>query len=59
MNNQACHGRIATSSAQLGLPELQLGIIPGLGGILLTNFTLLIDKKTAFFKLFMNIEVSA
>ncbi|XP_031386430.1 peroxisomal fatty acid beta-oxidation multifunctional protein MFP2-like isoform X1 [Punica granatum] len=28
----ACHARISTSSAQLGLPELQLGIIPGLGG---------------------------
>ncbi|KAG5559882.1 hypothetical protein RHGRI_003242 [Rhododendron griersonianum] len=27
-----CHARISTSSAQLGLPELQLGIIPGLGG---------------------------
>ncbi|XP_028555816.1 glyoxysomal fatty acid beta-oxidation multifunctional protein MFP-a [Dendrobium catenatum] len=29
----ACHSRISTSSALLGLPELQLGIIPGLGGI--------------------------
>eukprot|EP01018_Ginkgo_biloba_P027852 Gb_29566 [translate_table: standard] len=28
----ACHGRIATPQAQLGLPELQLGIIPGFGG---------------------------
>ncbi|CAA7388848.1 unnamed protein product [Spirodela intermedia] len=28
----ACHGRISTSTAQLGLPELQLGIIPGFGG---------------------------
>ncbi|KAK1418990.1 hypothetical protein QVD17_28144 [Tagetes erecta] len=27
-----CNARIATSSAQLGLPELQLGIIPGVGG---------------------------
>ncbi|XP_020595963.1 glyoxysomal fatty acid beta-oxidation multifunctional protein MFP-a-like, partial [Phalaenopsis equestris] len=27
-----CHSRISTSTAQLGLPELQLGIIPGLGG---------------------------
>jgi enoyl-CoA hydratase/3-hydroxyacyl-CoA dehydrogenase len=27
-----CHARVSTSSAQLGLPELQLGIIPGLGG---------------------------
>lgn len=28
----ACHGRVSTSTAQLGLPELQLGIIPGFGG---------------------------
>ncbi|KAK3000976.1 hypothetical protein RJ639_047317 [Escallonia herrerae] len=28
----ACHARVATSNAQLGLPELQYGIIPGLGG---------------------------
>ncbi|KAG8067897.1 hypothetical protein GUJ93_ZPchr0005g15965 [Zizania palustris] len=27
-----CHARVSTSSAQLGLPELQLGIIPGMGG---------------------------
>ena len=30
---QACHARISTSTAQLGLPELQLGLIPGFGGI--------------------------
>ena len=29
---QACHARISTPTAQLGLPELQLGIIPGFGG---------------------------
>ncbi|PIM97820.1 Enoyl-CoA hydratase/isomerase [Handroanthus impetiginosus] len=28
----ACHARISTSSAQLGLTELQYGILPGLGG---------------------------
>ncbi|KAE8687528.1 Glyoxysomal fatty acid beta-oxidation multifunctional protein MFP-a [Hibiscus syriacus] len=28
----ACHGRIAAPKAQLGLPELSLGVIPGLGG---------------------------
>ncbi|PKA62965.1 Glyoxysomal fatty acid beta-oxidation multifunctional protein MFP-a [Apostasia shenzhenica] len=28
----ACHARVSTSSAQLGLPELQLGVIPGFGG---------------------------
>ncbi|XP_058212486.1 glyoxysomal fatty acid beta-oxidation multifunctional protein MFP-a-like isoform X1 [Rhododendron vialii] len=27
-----CHARISTSRAQLGLPELQLGLIPGFGG---------------------------
>ncbi|KAK6930185.1 Enoyl-CoA hydratase/isomerase [Dillenia turbinata] len=27
-----CHARISTAGAQLGLPELQLGIIPGFGG---------------------------
>ncbi|KAK4482167.1 hypothetical protein RD792_009308, partial [Penstemon davidsonii] len=28
----ACHARISTSTAQLGLTELQYGILPGLGG---------------------------
>ncbi|KAJ7980289.1 Glyoxysomal fatty acid beta-oxidation multifunctional protein mfp-a [Quillaja saponaria] len=28
----ACHARISTTTAQLGLPELQLGILPGFGG---------------------------
>ncbi|KAL2653055.1 hypothetical protein R1flu_021183 [Riccia fluitans] len=28
----ACNARISTPKAQLGLPELQLGIIPGFGG---------------------------
>ncbi|KAJ3691809.1 hypothetical protein LUZ61_020973 [Rhynchospora tenuis] len=28
----ACHARLSTSYAQLGLPELQLGLIPGMGG---------------------------
>lgn len=28
----ACHGRTATPQAQLGLPERQLGVIPGFGG---------------------------
>ena len=30
---QACHARISTPTAQLGLPELQLGILPGFGGM--------------------------
>jgi hypothetical protein len=29
---QVCHARISTPTAQLGLPELQLGVIPGFGG---------------------------
>ncbi|WP_100962966.1 3-hydroxyacyl-CoA dehydrogenase NAD-binding domain-containing protein [Bosea sp. FBZP-16] len=28
----ACHGRIATPAAKLGLPEIKLGLIPGAGG---------------------------
>ncbi|KAJ6904322.1 glyoxysomal fatty acid beta-oxidation multifunctional protein MFP-a-like isoform X2 [Populus alba x Populus x berolinensis] len=28
----ACHARISTPNAQLSLPELQLGLIPGFGG---------------------------
>lgn len=28
----SCHARISTPTAQLGLPELQLGLIPGFGG---------------------------
>ncbi|KAM3376634.1 glyoxysomal fatty acid beta-oxidation multifunctional protein MFP-a [Capsicum galapagoense] len=28
----ACHARISTSTAKLGLPELQYGILPGFGG---------------------------
>ncbi|PKA54449.1 Peroxisomal fatty acid beta-oxidation multifunctional protein [Apostasia shenzhenica] len=28
----ACHARVSTPDAQLGLPELTLGIIPGFGG---------------------------
>ncbi len=28
----ACHGRVAIASARLGLPEINLGLIPGAGG---------------------------
>ncbi|MDR7124434.1 3-hydroxyacyl-CoA dehydrogenase NAD-binding domain-containing protein [Pseudotabrizicola sp. 4114] len=28
----ACHGRVASGSARMGLPEVNLGIIPGSGG---------------------------
>ena len=27
-----CHGRVATASARMGLPEVNLGLIPGAGG---------------------------
>ncbi|CAF2126566.1 unnamed protein product [Brassica napus] len=30
--SMACHARISAPGAQLGLPELQLGVIPGFGG---------------------------
>lgn len=29
---QACNARVALPTAQLGLPELTLGLIPGFGG---------------------------
>jgi len=35
----ACHARISAPAAQLGLPELQLGVIPGFGGIYSTSLT--------------------
>lgn len=28
----SCHGRIATASAKVGLPEVKLGLVPGAGG---------------------------
>jgi len=28
----ACHGRVATADARLGLPEVTLGLVPGAGG---------------------------
>ncbi|KAB5537371.1 hypothetical protein DKX38_014904 [Salix brachista] len=40
----ACHARISTPTAQLGLPELQLGIIPGFGVV--CNFGILIKMVT-------------
>lgn len=36
---QACHARISAPAAQLGLPELQLGVIPGFGGTYSTLLT--------------------
>lgn len=43
---QACHARIATSTAQLGLPELQLGIIPGFGGMVVYIMQYIYKAKT-------------
>ena len=40
---QVCHARVSTPSAQLGLPELQLGIIPGMGGTLKSQHGLACD----------------
>lgn len=41
---KSCHARIATPKAQLGLPELQLGIIPGFGGTIPSSLNLQYDK---------------
>ena len=45
---QACHTRISAPGAQLGLPELQLGVIPGFGG---SYSNLLIAKSIIVFSL--------
>ena len=42
----ACHIRLADESAQLGLPEIKLGIIPGYGGT--QRSTRLFGKGTAY-----------
>jgi enoyl-CoA hydratase len=42
----ACHMRIASTNAKLGLPEVTLGILPGYGGT--QRLTLLIGKGRAF-----------
>jgi len=42
----ACHIRIASDRAQLGLPEVSLGIIPGYGGT--QRMTRLLGKARAF-----------
>jgi hypothetical protein len=39
---QCCHARVATTKTQLGLPELQLGLIPGLGGTQVLSLSLFI-----------------
>ncbi|RWW74212.1 hypothetical protein BHE74_00017860 [Ensete ventricosum] len=30
---QGCHARVSTPEAQLALPELALGVVPGMGGV--------------------------
>jgi enoyl-CoA hydratase len=42
----ACHMRIASENAKLGLPEVTLGILPGYGGT--QRLTLLVGKGKAF-----------
>ncbi len=42
----ACHMRIASDNAKLGLPEVTLGILPGYGGT--QRLTLLVGKGKAF-----------
>lgn len=42
----ACHMRIASTNAKLGLPEVTLGILPGYGGT--QRLTLLVGKGKAF-----------
>lgn len=46
---QVCHARVSTPSAQLGLPELQLGIIPGMGGTLKSQHGLACDIIFSYF----------
>lgn len=43
---KSCHARIATPKAQLGLPELQLGIIPGFGGMSYSDLKPLYRSKS-------------
>lgn len=46
---QGCHARISAPKAQLGLPELSLGIMPGFGGELDLPFELHPPTKVGFY----------
>lgn len=53
----ACHLRIAVENAQLGLPELNLGIIPGYGGT--QRLTQIIGKARALEMILSSESISA
>lgn len=53
----ACHIRIASSTAKMGLPEVSLGLIPGYGGT--QRLTQLIGKGRAFEMIMTGDMVSA
>lgn len=60
---QGCHARIAAPKTQLGLPELTLGVIPGLGGMaaflcITSNIALFFWWNSAFVEVrFTNIDL--
>ena len=53
----ACHIRIASDNAKIGLPEVTLGILPGYGGT--QRLTLLVGKGKAFEMIMTGDMVSA
>lgn len=53
----ACHLRIASSSAKMGLPELSLGLIPGYGGT--QRLTSLIGRAKAMEFILQGTQVTA
>lgn len=53
----ACHGRVATEDAKLGLPECQLGLLPGAAGT--QRLPRLVDIQTALDMLLTGKQVRA
>lgn len=53
----ACHLRVASASARLGLPELRLGMIPGNGGSI--RLTKLVGRGRALSMLLMSEQIDA